>query len=167
MGQNILCKPRLTSNPACVACQTWYQPHSKILKLKNVSFQLPKEECISPRCFFNTSVPSLDLSAVNVPANLDFYPSCRQSKTIKRYATAPSPIQLHMMASARAMDETILKVTMISRPGFGCVIMLQSKPAPTQSIYPLTVSSLLEYNSPTFKGMISKFGRKQKKIPAL
>ena len=68
---------------------------------------------------------------------------------------------MQMVASARAMDGTILKVTMIPRPGFGCVIMLQSKPAPTQSIYQLTVSSLPECNCPAFKDMISKFGRKR------
>jgi hypothetical protein len=59
------------------------------------------------------------------------------------------------------MDITILKVTMIPRPGFSCVIMLQSKSTPIQSIYQLTVSSLPECNCPAFKGMISKFSRKQ------
>ena len=50
---------------------------------------------------------------------------------------------------------------MIPRPAFGWVIMLQSKPAPTQSIYQLTVNSLLECNYTAFKDMISKFGCKQ------
>ena len=59
------------------------------------------------------------------------------------------------------MDGTILKVTTIPCPRFGCVIMLQSKPAPTQSIYQLTMSSLPECNCPVFKDMISNFGRKR------
>ena len=59
------------------------------------------------------------------------------------------------------MDGIILKVTMIPRPEFGCVIMLQSKPTPIQSIYQLTVSFLPECNCPAFKDMISKFGRKR------
>jgi hypothetical protein len=59
------------------------------------------------------------------------------------------------------MDETISKVTMIPRLGFGCVFTLQSKLATTQSIYQLTLSSLSECNYPAFKDMISKFGRKQ------
>ena len=63
--------------------------------------------------------------------------------------------------SARAMDGTILKVTITPRPGFGCVIMLQSKLAPTQPIFQLTVSTLPKCNCPAFKDMISKFGRKQ------
>jgi hypothetical protein len=56
---------------------------------------------------------------------------------------------------------TILKVTMIPRLGFGCVLTLQSKPAPTQSIYHLIVSSLPECHCPAFKDMISKFGCRQ------
>ena len=59
------------------------------------------------------------------------------------------------------MDGTILKATMIPRPEFDCVFMLESKPTPTQSIYQLTVSSLSECNYPAFKDMISKFGCKQ------
>ena len=68
---------------------------------------------------------------------------------------------MQMVTSARAMDETILKVTMIPRLRFGCVIVLQCKPAPTQSIYQLTVSSMPEYNCSAFKDMISKFGHKR------
>ena len=69
-----------------------------------------------------------------------------------------------MVAPAQAMDGTILKVTMIPRPGFGCMIMLQSQPAPTQSIYQLTKNSLPECNCSAFKDIISKFGRKQNSI---
>lgn len=133
----------------------------EILKLENAGFQLPQKERIAPTRLFNSSAPPLDLSRVVVPSNPDSYPSSRQSKTTRRSATAPSTKQMQMVASARAMDGTILKVTMIPQPGFGCVIMLQSKPAPTQSIYQLTVSSLPECNCPAFIDMISKFGRKR------
>jgi hypothetical protein len=44
------------------------------------------------------------------------------------------------------------------------VIMLFSKPAPTQSIYQLTLSSFSKYSFPAFKDMISEFGRKQNSI---
>ena len=134
----------------------------EILKLKNAGFQLPRKESITPTRLFNTSAFPLDLSGVDVPANPDFYPSSRQSKATRRSATAPSIKQIQMVASARTMDEIILKVTMIPRLGFGCVLTLQSKPARTQSIYQFTVSSLPECNCPAFKDMISKFGRKQK-----
>jgi hypothetical protein len=131
------------------------------MKLENAGFQLPQKERITPTRLFNTSALPLDLSGVDVPANPDFYPSSKQSKSTRRSATAPSTKQMQMVASARAMNGTILKVIMIPRPGFGCVLTLQSKPAPIQSIYQLTVSSLPECNCPAFKDMISKFGRKR------
>ena len=133
----------------------------EILKLENAGFQLPQKERITPTRLLNTSAPPLDLSGVDVPTNPDSYPSSRQSKATRRSAIAPSAKQMQIVASARAMDMTILKVTMIPRPGFGCVLTLQSKPAPTQSIYQLTVSSLPECNCPAFIDMISKFGRKR------
>jgi hypothetical protein len=102
----------------------------EILKLKNVGFQLPQKERIMPTCLFNTSAPPLDLSGIDVPTTSDSYPSSRQSKSTRRSATAPSTKQMKMVASARAMGGTILKVTMIPRPGFGCVLTLQSKHAP-------------------------------------
>ena len=114
-----------------------------------------------PIHLFNTSAPPFDLSRVDIPANPDSYPSSRESKFTRQSTTAPSTKQMQMVAFARAMYGTILKVTMIPCPGFGCVIMLQSKPAPTQSIYQLSVSSLPKCNCSTFKDMISKFGRKQ------
>jgi hypothetical protein len=33
------------------------------------------------------------------------------------------------------MKASILNVIMIPQPGFGCVVTLQSKPAPTESVY--------------------------------
>jgi hypothetical protein len=68
---------------------------------------------------------------------------------------------MQMVGCVRAMDGTIMKVTMISHPGFGYMIMLQSKLAPTQTIYQLIVSSLPECNYSAFKDMISKFGHKR------
>jgi hypothetical protein len=131
------------------------------MKLENAGFQLPQKEWITPTRLFNTSVPPLDLSGVDVSANPDSYPSSRQSKSTRQSPTASSTKQMQMVESARAMDGTILKVTMISRPEFSCVLTLLSKPVPTQSIYQLTMSSLPECNCPAFKDMISKFGRKR------
>ena len=132
----------------------------EILNLENAEFQLPKNKRITSTRLFNSSAPPLDLFGVDVPANPDSYPSSRQFKTTKQSATAPSTKQMQVLASARAMDETILKVTMISYLGFGCVIMLQSKSIPTLSIHQLIVNSMPERNCPAFKNMISKFGHK-------
>jgi hypothetical protein len=131
------------------------------LKLVNAGFLLAQKERITSTRLFNTSAHPLDLSGVNVPANPDSYLLSKQSKFTRRSATASSRKQMQMVASAQAMDETILKVTMIPRFEFGCMITLQSKPAPKRSIYQLTVSTLPECNCPAFKDMISKFGRKQ------
>ena len=59
-----------------------------------------------------------------------------------------------------ALEASILKVTMIPQPGFGCIISLQSKPSPTDSVYQLTVSSYLDCTCPAFKETMSKFGRR-------
>src|SRR5579875_2739958 len=60
-----------------------------------------------------------------------------------------------MVASAQAMQGTMLKVIMIPRTEFGCVLTLQSS-----AIYQVTVSSLPECNCPTFKEMITKLNRR-------
>jgi hypothetical protein len=98
--------------------------HLEIPKIENVGFQLPKKECITPICLFNTFALPVDLSGVDVLANPDSYPSSRQSKTTRQSATASSTKQMHMVASVRAIDRTILKVNMIARLGYDCVIML-------------------------------------------
>ena len=86
----------------------------EILKLENADFKLPQKECITPNHLFNTSTP-LNLSGVDVPANPNFYPSSKQSKSTRRSATAPLTKQMHVVASVQAMEKTILKVTMIPR----------------------------------------------------
>jgi hypothetical protein len=97
----------------------------KILKLKNAGFQLPKKERITPTRIFNTFAPLVDIFGVDVSANPNSYPSSKQSKITRRFATTLSTKQqMQMVVSTRAMNETILKVIMISRPGFGYVIML-------------------------------------------
>jgi hypothetical protein len=116
----------------------------EIRKLENVGFQLPQKTRITPTRLFNTLASILDLSRVDVPANPNSYPSSMQSKTTRQSATTPSTKQMQILAFARAMDKTLLEVTINPRLGFGCVIMLQSKSVPTQSIYQLTMNSMPE-----------------------
>ena len=59
-----------------------------------------------------------------------------------------------------ALEASILKVTMIPQPGFGCIISLQSKPSPTDSVYQLTMRSYPDCTCPAFKETMSKFGRR-------
>ena len=59
-----------------------------------------------------------------------------------------------------ALEASILKVTMIPQPGFGCIISLKSKPSPIESLYQLTMSSYPDCTCPAFKEIMSKFGRR-------
>ena len=129
VGGQFLCWPRITSYSFCVACQNWHQPHSSgDREAKKCRIPARAEKTHYAHSLFNTSAPPLDLSEVHVPANPDSYHFSRQSKATRRSATAPSTKQMQMVSSARVIDRTILKVTMIPRLRFGCVLTLQSKP---------------------------------------
>jgi hypothetical protein len=134
---------------------------SEIFALENAGFQLPPKERITPTRLFTNSAPPLDMSRFRVPEYPDFVPTTRLSKLVRRSSSAPSIKQRQMVASAEAMHATVLKLTMIPQPGFGCIITLQSKSEPKPPIYQVTVSSLPECNCPYFLDMISKFGRKR------
>jgi hypothetical protein len=152
----------MTSDSSCVACQDWYQPQAfGDCETQKCRIPTPAERAHYAHSPLQHYRSPLDLYGVDVPANPDSYPSSKQSKTTRRSATAPFTKQMQMFTSARAMDRTILKVTMIPHPGFGCVLTFQSKPRPTQSIYQLTVNSLPKCNCPAFKDMFSKFGQKR------
>ena len=88
------------------------------------------------------------------------YPRTRKSKSIRRSNSGPSSRQLLNINFAKAMQMSILKVTMISQPGLGCIITLQSKPPPTNCVYQLTISSYPNCTCPAFKEKMSKFGRR-------
>lgn len=133
---------------------------NEIMKLEDAGFQLPQKERLTPTRLFNNAAPPLDLSAVDVPLNPDRPPhDSRKGKEIRRHERGPTAKHLQNVASARIIQGTILKVTMVPRPGFGCVVSFRSKPPPSESIYQLTVSSLPECTCLAFKEMIGKFGR--------
>ena len=134
--------------------------HQEIDMLKNADFQLPQKEHITPTRLFNISAPPIDLSGVPVPLNLDSYPSVKKSKTVRRSTNQPLSKQMQVVGSAIAMQASILRVTMIPQPGFGCIVTLQSKPSPRNSTYQLTLSSLPDCTYPAFKETMSKFGRR-------
>jgi hypothetical protein len=100
---------------------------SEIFALENTCFQLPPKERITPTRLFTTSSPPLDMSRIRVPENPDFIPTTRLSKFVWRSSSVPSAKQRQMVASAEAMHATVLKLTMIPQPSFGCIITLQSK----------------------------------------
>ena len=134
---------------------------SEIFALENAGFQLPPKERITPSRLFTNSATPLDMSRIRVPENPDSIPTTRLSKLVRLSSSYPSAKQRQMVASVEAMHATVLKLTMILQPEFGCIITLQSKSGPQPPIYQVTVSSLLECNCAFFLDMISKFGRKR------
>ena len=133
---------------------------SEIEALENAGFQLPQKQSIPVSRTFNSSAPPRDLSQVPMPDNADVYPKTRKSKNMRRSITCASSKHMQNIDSARAMKASILKVVMIPQPGFGCVVTLQSKPAPTESVYHLSISAYPDCNCPTFKETMVKLGRR-------
>ena len=133
---------------------------TEIEALENGGFQLPQKQRVPVNRTFSNAAPPRDLSNIPVPDNADVFPKTRNSKSIRRCNPAASSKQMQNIYSARVMKATILKVTMIPQPGFGCVVTLQSKPAPTESIYQVLISSFPECNCPAFKETMAKLGRR-------
>ena len=133
---------------------------SEIVALENAGFQLPQRERVPLNRSFNNFALPMDFSSLQVPENPDHFPGTRKSKCVRQSNTGPSSKQLLSINSAMALEASILKVTMIPQPGFGCIISLQSKPSPIDSVYQLTVSSYPDCTCPAFKETMSKFGRR-------
>ena len=133
---------------------------SEIVALENAGFQLPQRERVPLNRSFNNFALPMDFSSLQVPENPDHFLGTRKSKCVRRSNTGPSSKQLLSINSAMALEASILKVTMIPQLGFGCIISLQSKPSPTDSVYQLTVSSYPDCTYPAFKETMSKFGRR-------
>ena len=81
--------------------------HSEIVALKNVGFQLPQRERITPNRLFTNSASPLDLSTLQVPENPQQYRGTRKSKSIRRSNSGPSSKQLLNINSAKAMQASI------------------------------------------------------------
>jgi hypothetical protein len=134
---------------------------SEIEALENAGFQLPQKQSVPVSRTFNSSAPPPDLSQVPMPDNADVYPKTQKSKNMRRSITCASSKHMQNIDSARAMKASILKVVMIPQPGFGCVVTLQSKPAPTESVYHLSISAYPDCNCPAFKETMAKLGRRR------
>ena len=133
---------------------------SEIITLENAGFLLPQRERVPLNQSFNNFFVPVDFSTLLVPENPQHFFGTRKSKSMRRSNTSPSSKQLLSINSAMALEASILKVTMIPQPGFGCIISLQSKPSPTDCVYQLTVSSYPDCTCSAFKETMSKFGRR-------
>ena len=134
--------------------------HSEIITLENAGFQLLQRERVPINRSFNKFSVPVDFSTLQVLENPQHFPGTKKSKLVRRSNTSPSSKQLLSINSAMALEASILKVTMIPQPGFGCIISLQSKPSPIDCVYQLTVSSYPDCTCLAFKETMSKFGRR-------
>ena len=66
-----------------VPCHLVYNPDSHMSSHFGFIVRYTQNECIMPTCLFNTSVPPLDLSRLDILANPDSYPSSKSASTIK------------------------------------------------------------------------------------
>ena len=91
--------------------------------------------------------------------NPQHYSGTMKSKSMPRSITGSFLKQLLNINSAMALQASILKVTMIPKSKFGCIITLQSKPLPRNYMYQLTMISYPNYTCLAFKETMSKFDK--------
>ena len=132
---------------------------SEIIALENARFQLLQKECVPLNRSFNNFALPVDFLSFQMLENPNHFPRTRKFKSVQRSNTGLSSKQLLSINLAMALEASILEVFMIPQSGFGCIISLQSKPSPTDSVYQLTMSSNSDCTCSAFKETMSKFGR--------
>jgi hypothetical protein len=86
-------------------------------------------------------------------ANLDIYPTTRNSKSIRRNANAPTAEHRNKWESARNIKGTVLGVTILPFPGLGAIISLESEVESDKKVYRITISHFPECTCPDFLNM--------------
>jgi hypothetical protein len=128
----------------------------EILDLESAGFQLPQRAVISPRRLFGTEELPFSLTSFPTPANADDFPKTRSGKSIRRNNNAPNIQQHNNCASALTLKGQIRRVMIIPRPGYGCIVTLDSGAPPNVSQYLITISSFPECSCVFFKDMVAK-----------
>jgi hypothetical protein len=128
----------------------------EILDLESAGFQLPQRAVISPRRLFGMEELPFDLSSYFTPASPDDYPKTRSDKIIRRNNNAPTTKHANNFASSFTLKGHLRKVTMIPHPGFGCIVILDSRAPPKIEQYLITIGSFSECPCPYFKDMATK-----------
>ena len=67
-----------------------------------------------------------DLSSYSIPTFPNDHPKTRSCKNIQRNKNVPTTKHANNCVSALTLKGHLRKVTMISYPGFGCIIILDS-----------------------------------------
>ena len=128
----------------------------EILALEAARFQLPQRQPISPRRLFGEHSGMHLLSSYAVPDKADEHPKIRGGKRIHQNRKDPTTMQENNSASALTLTARIEKVTMVSHPGFGCIVSLMSGKEPRVQKYTLSISSFPSCTCPYFQEMILK-----------
>jgi hypothetical protein len=128
----------------------------EILDLENAGFQLQQRVVISPKRFFGMEELLFDLSSYPIVASPDDHPKTRSGKNIQRNKNVPTTKHANNYASSLTLKGHLRQVTMISHPGFGCIITLDFGVPPKVQQYMITIDSFLECSCQYFKDMATK-----------
>jgi hypothetical protein len=97
-----------------------------------------------------------DISSYSTPASPDDYSKTRSGKNIRRNKNAPTTKNANNYASSLTLKGHIRQVTMILHPGFGCIVILDSRVPPNIQQYMVTIGSFPESSCQYFKDMATK-----------
>jgi hypothetical protein len=132
------------------------------LLLQDAGFKLQERPSISPRRMFTLSnffeAPVFDHPSLPNP---NFYPTTRNSKTIRRNANAPAAEHHNKWESALNIKGTVLGVSVLPIHGPRTIISLESEVESNKTVYEITISHFLKYTCPDFLNMaIALIGKK-------
>ena len=96
------------------------------------------------------------LSSYPVPNEADEHPKIRGGKRIRQNPKSPTTMQANNSASARTLTARIERVTMVSHPGFGCIVSIVSGKELRAQKYTMSISSFPSCTCPYFEEMILK-----------
>jgi hypothetical protein len=128
----------------------------EIPAFENAGFQLPQHVIMSPRRFFGGEEALLNLLSHPTLAFLDDHPNMRLDKNIRRYKKAPSTEHANNCIFVPTLEGSLQQITLILRPGFGCIITLDLGTLPKIQQYMITIGSFPNCSSSYFKEMETK-----------
>jgi hypothetical protein len=114
---------------------------NEILDLESAGFQLPQRAVISPRRLFRMEELPFNLASFSTLASPDEFPKTRSGKSIHRNNNALTTKQANNCVSSLTLKVHICKVTMISHPGYGCIVTLDSGAPPKVQQYLITIGT--------------------------
>jgi hypothetical protein len=128
----------------------------EVLDFESASFQLPQRAVITPRRLFGMEELPFDLASFPTPTSPNGFPKTRSGKSIRRNNNVPTTKQANNCASSLTLKGDVRKVTMIPHPGFGCIVILDSRTPPKFEQYLITIGSFPECSCEYFKDMARK-----------